>query len=136
MAAPQRQARPVSRPVRRPIPESPAGRPDRRSGRVQRRRFVVLVVAPVLLMLGSVYLHTVAANLGDRALVLEGRHAELLVEKERLEVEVSQLSAPDRVRSLAREQLGMKLPGAEDVRVYDGEDGRQDGGQEIQEGAR
>jgi cell division protein FtsL len=94
----------------------------------------MLVVLPVLLMLGSVYLHTVAANLGDQAAVMEENHAGLLVEKERLEVEVSQLSAPGRIRSMAREGLGMKSPGAGDMRSYDREDGEQDGGQEIQEG--
>ena len=97
---------------------------------------MVLVVLPVLLMLGSVYLHTVAANLGDEAMALEEKHAGLLVEKERLEVEVSELSAPGRIRSMARENLGMRSPGAEDMRSYDREDGEQDGGQEIQEGSR
>jgi cell division protein FtsL len=96
----------------------------------------MLVVLPVLLMLGSVYLHTVAANLGDEARALEERHAGLQVEKEKLEVEVSQLSAPGRIRSMARENLGMRVPGAEDMRAYDREDGEQDGGQEIQEGSR
>lgn len=95
-----------------------------------------MVVLPVLLMLGSVYLHTVAANLGDEALALEERHAGLLIEKEELEIEVSELSAPGRVRSMARENLGMRSPGAEDMRSYDREDGSQDGGQEIQEGSR
>ncbi|MGB3633231.1 MAG: hypothetical protein WA982_04260 [Rubrobacteraceae bacterium] len=97
---------------------------------------MVLVILPVLLMLGSVYLHTVAANLGDEALALEEKQAGLLVEKEELEVEVSELSAPGRIRSIARENLGMIAPGAEDMRSYDREDGEQDGGQEIQEGSR
>ncbi|HZY66209.1 MAG: cell division protein FtsL [Actinomycetota bacterium] len=97
---------------------------------------MVLVLVPVLLMLGSVYLHTVAANLGEEALLLEEKYAGLLSEKERLQVEVSKLSAPDRIRSLARENLGMRSPGAEDMRVYDREDGKQDEGQPVQEDAR
>lgn len=135
MAAPQRQARPVA-PSVRPAPKRVPGKAVRRAGLARRRRFVVLVVVPMLLMLGSVYLHTVAANLGDRQSALEGEHAELLVEKERLDIEVANLSSPDRIRSLAQGQLGMRSPGAEDIRVYDREGGRQNGGQEIQEGAR
>ena len=37
----------------------------------RRRRFALLVVVPVLLMLGSVYLHTVAAGLDSRAAELD-----------------------------------------------------------------
>lgn len=133
MAAPQRQVKPVPRPVRSAPSKTPR-RTTRPEGRVQRRRFVALVVLPVLLMLGSVYLHTVAANFGDRAMALEEKHAGLLVEKETLEVEVSELSAPGRIRSMARENLGMRSPGAEDMRAYDREDGERHGGQEIQEG--
>lgn len=96
----------------------------------------MLVVLPVLLMLGSVYLHTVAADLADEATVLEEKQAGLLIEKETLQVEVSELSAPGRIRSIARENLGMRSPGAEDMRVYDREDGEQDGGQKVQEGSR
>ena len=135
MAAPQRQTKPARQPAR-PAPRKAPGRAARHVGRVQRRRFVVLVVLPVLLMLGSVYLHTVAANLGEETMALEEKHAGLLVEKETLEVEVSQLSAPDRIRSMARENLGMRSPGAEDMRVYGREDGEQDGGQKIQEDPR
>ena len=142
MAAPQRHrkvrrtapgpAKPVYKPASRPAP----GGLGRQKGRVQRRRFVVLVVLPVLLMLGSVYLHTVAADLGNEATSLEKERAGLLVDKERLEVEVSELSAPGRIRAIAREDLGMESPGAEDMRSYDREDGEQDVGQEIQEGSR
>lgn len=132
MVAPQRQVRPGPRPEN-PRPRRAPGRSVRRSGRLQRRRFIVLVVVPVLLMLGSVYLHTVAANLGAEVSSLEERYAGLLVEKERLKVQVSELSAPDRIQPLAREGLGMRSPGAEDMRVYDREDGEQNDGQPIQE---
>ncbi len=135
MAAPQRQTRRVPQP-NRPAPRRAPGRSAGQKGQVQRRRFIVLVVLPMLLMLGSVYLHTVAANLGDEAFALEEKHAGLLVEKEELQVEVSELSAPGRIRSMARENLGMISPRAEDMRSYDREDGVQDGGQEIQEGSR
>ncbi len=135
MVSPQRQLRTAPGPEKPRLRKAPA-RKVRRSGRVQRRRFVVLVLVPVLLMLGSVYLHTVAANLGEEALLLEEKYAGLLSEKERLQVEVSKLSAPDRIRSLARENLGMRSPGAEDMRVYDREDGKQDEGQPVQEDAR
>ena len=97
---------------------------------------MVLVVLPVLLMLGSVYLHTVAADLGYKATALQEKHAGLLVEQETLEVEVSELSAPGRIRTMARENLGMRAPGAGDMRAYDREDGEQDVGQEVQEDPR
>ena len=95
-----------------------------------------MVVLPVLLMLGSIYLHTVAANLGEEVVALEEEHYGLRVEKEELEIEVSELSAPGRIRSLAQENLRMRMPGAEDMRSYGREDRVQDDRQEVQEGAR
>ena len=52
----------------------------------RRRRFAVVVVIPVLLMLGSVYLHTVSAVLTDKAAYLDERLAEVRAKGERLEV--------------------------------------------------
>lgn len=43
----------------------------RRRGVWKGRLFVVLVVVPVLLMLGSVYVHTVAAQFGNEVILLE-----------------------------------------------------------------
>lgn len=96
----------------------------------------MLVVVPALLMLGSVYTHTVSTGLSNRGAVLTEQRDELRVEKEALEVEVSRLSAPDRVRPLAREDLNMRAPAAGDMTAYDGEDGEQDATQQTQEGAR
>ena len=111
----------------------PAGAPRKASHRTQgrKRRFVVLVVVPVLLMLGSVYLHTVSAGLETRT---EGLRHELDVARaqgERLEVEVARLSAADRVRPLAREKLGMMDAGSAQLEVFKGgerEDGTTDAG--------
>ncbi len=88
-----------------------------------------MVVVPMLLMLGSIYLHTMSARVEGRASDLEERLARAEVEREELEVRVSELSSPDRIRSLARERLGMLDPGATDIEVYgkDGEDGTQKG---------
>jgi hypothetical protein len=71
----------------------------------------VTVLVPVLLMLGSVYLHTVSAGLAGG---------------------VAELSGADRIRSLAAEKLGMQDPNGADLKVYDrdGEDGTRDGGEE------
>jgi nucleotide-binding universal stress UspA family protein len=137
MAAPQRR-------YRAPVPMEPAARPTWRKGPLRlpdaaarkrqagrRRRFSLLVVVPVLLMLGSVYLHTVSAGLGSRLAYLEERVASAAAEGERLEVRVAELSSAERVRPLAEEKLGMRDPQGADLRVYGsaGEDGGQSGGE-------
>ena len=137
MAAPQRWYRSTlptepAWPAR--APEKPAVRRSRqRSARGQKRRFAVVVVVPVLLMLGSVYLHTVAGGLEGRAAELEGRIDAARAEGERLEVDVAKLSAADRVRPLAREKLGMRDAGSADVEVINAnkrEDGKAHAGAE------
>jgi cell division protein FtsB len=137
MVAPQRRyrasmpARPVAPPVRRQRPERqmPGGAAGRKAAG-RRRRFAVVVVIPVLLMLGSIYLHTVSAGLTSRAASLEERLVQIRAEGERLEVRVAELSGADRIRPLAIEKLGMKDPGG-DLEVYDvdREDGTRYGGQ-------
>jgi cell division protein FtsL len=136
MAAPQRRYR-ASVPARPDAP--PAGRYGGRPGAAarrkaigRRRRFAVIVVVPVLLMLGSVYLHTVSAGFTDKTAVLEARLARTEAEGERLEVRVTELSGAGRIRTLAAEKLGMRNPRAADLEVYDGdgEDGAQDGGEQ------
>jgi cell division protein FtsL len=137
MVAPQRRyrasipARPVAPPVRRQRPERQMpGGVARRKAAGRRRRFAVVVVIPVLLMLGSIYLHTVSAGLTGRAASLEERLVQIRAEGERLEVRVAELSGADRIRPLAIEKLGMKDPGG-DLEVYDvdREDGTRYGGQ-------
>lgn len=83
----------------------------------------MLVVIPVLLMLGSVYLQTVSASLGDRVAVLEQQGERVAAEREALDVQVSELSAPARIRSKAR-ALGMEEPSSANLSVYrnDGKD--------------
>jgi hypothetical protein len=137
MVAPQRRyrasipARPVAPPVRRQRPERqmPGGAAGRKAAG-RRRRFAVVVVIPVLLMLGSIYLHTVSAGLTGRAASLEERLVQIRAEGERLEVRVAELSGAERIRPLAIEKLGMKDPGG-DLEVYDvdREDGTRYGGQ-------
>ena len=136
MAAPQRRyrassARPVAPPVRRQRSERqmPGGEAGRKAAG-RRRRFAVVAVIPVLLMLGSVYLHTVSAGLTGRAASLEERLVQIRAEGERLEVRVAELSGADRIRPLAIEKLGMKDPGG-DLEVYDEnrEDGTRYGGE-------
>ncbi len=135
MAAPQRRyrasaaTRSGARPVvaRRP-PEAAAHK--KAAGR--RRRFAVTVLVPVLLMLGSVYLHTVSAGLAGGVSNLEERLVRAEAEGEKLGVRVAELSGAGRIRSLAAEKLGMQDPSGADLRVYDqdGEDGTRDGGEE------
>ena len=135
MAAPQRRYRASAkpRPVAPPVQREKAAR--RASGSAARRkaagRFAVVVVIPVLLMLGSVYLHTVSAGLTDKVASLDERLAQVQAEGERLEVRVAELSGAGRIRSLAIEKLGMKDPGGANLEVYDvnREDGARDGGE-------
>jgi hypothetical protein len=100
---------------------------QRAAGR--RRRFAVLVVLPVLLMLGSVYIHTISGALGGKVADLEERVARAEAEGEKLEVRVAELSGPGRIRSLASEELQMRQPSGADMKVYakHGEDGRPNG---------
>jgi len=88
-------------------------------------------VIPVLLMLGSVYLHTVSAGLTDKVASLDERLAQVKAEGERLEVRVAELSGAGRIRPIAIEKLGMKDPGGANLKVYDvdREDGARDGGE-------
>ncbi len=85
---------------------------------------MVLILMPVMLMLGSVYLHTVAADFGDRAATLQERADNAQAEQERLDIEVAKLSAPGRIRPLASDELQMRVPASNDLKVYgkDGED--------------
>lgn len=88
-----------------------------------RRAFMVLVVVPVALMLGSVYVHTEAAGLRGEAAGLAEEKARAEVEAERLEVKATELSEPGRVRDLARRELGMRDPAGGDLKTYSGSDG-------------
>jgi cell division protein FtsL len=139
MAAPQRRYRASVRTRSvAPLVETKRlrGAAARKKAAGRRRRFAVVVVVPVLLMLGSVYLHTVSAGLTGKVAGLEERLARAEAEGERLEVRVAELSGAGRIRSLAAEKLGMEDPDAADLKVYDedGEDGIHNGGE--QEGGK
>lgn len=142
MAAPQRRAAWPATTGRRPDRGKTArpaevGQASRRKAAAHRRRFLMLVVLPVLLMLGSVYLHTVSADLGHRVAVLEEQNARAASERENLDVRVSELSAPGRIRAEAQ-ALGMREPDSKDLRVYEsnGEEGNQNGGEQAQKNGR
>ncbi len=129
--------RPVERPGR-----PPDGSPKRSPGRsrkevLRRRKVMVLILLPVMLMLGSVYLHTVAADFGDRAATLQERADNAQAEQERLDIEVAKLSAPGRIRPLASGELQMREPASNDLKVYgkDGEDEAQKPERGVAEGS-
>ena len=134
MAAPQRRYK-ATLPTQPawPLQERAPGRSQdhslRRKAAGRRRRFAMLVVVPVLLMLGSVYLHTVAAGLDSRAADLDVRLDRAREEGERLEVRVAELSGAGRIRALAAEKLGMHEPQSATMKVYGdrAEDGTNDG---------
>ena len=142
MAAPQRRyrastaTRPVARPVEKGRP--PAGAGARKKAAAWHRRFAVVVVVPVVLMLGSVYLHTVAAGLTGEVAGLEERLVRAEAQGERLEIRVAELSGAGRIRSIAAEQLDMREPRGVDLEVYDkvGEDETRNGGEEKGEEPR
>jgi cell division protein FtsL len=92
-------------------------------------RAIVVLVAPVLLMLGSVYVHTVASELKGDTVRLEDEKASAEGEGERLEVRITELSDPGRVRSLAKNDLSMRDAG-KDLETYssEGEDVTDGGG--------
>lgn len=130
----------VEQPVRRRLEGrgTPKGAPESAPGRVWERgtrlgRVFVVLVVPVLLMLGSVYVHTVASKLTGEEVRLEEEKARVEGEAERLEVRVTELSEPGRIRSLAREKLGMRDPG-KDLGTYgsEGEDVVNGGGEKDQ----
>ncbi len=114
-----------SQPVEKRTPDRPQIRSLERKAAGRRRRFAMIVVVPVLLMLGSVYLHTVAAGLDAKAGDLEVRLDRVREEGERLEVRVAELSGAGRIREHAAEKLGMHEPKSSALKVYGGkvEDG-------------
>ena len=133
MAAPQRRSRAsVSpRPGTPPAKRKKPGGAARQKAATRRRRFAALVVIPVLLMLGSIYLHTVSTGLTERVASLQERVTQAQSRGERLGIRVAKLSGADRIRPLAGEKLGMKDPGGEDLNTYrpNREDGTGDGGE-------
>lgn len=137
MAAPQhwREVRPAEPWIeeRRTSGQSATKRAERRIQLGRRRRFWVLVVLPVALMLGSVYLHTVSANLNGRISALREDISRSEAKGQGFEVRVSELSSPGRVRSMASERLGMKEPSGSDMKLYggNGEDGKNDAREKI-----
>jgi cell division protein FtsB len=131
MAAPQRRYRSTlptepAWPAWERAPAKKKAGSERRRAQGRKRRFAVLVVVPVLLMLGSIYLHTVSAGLEGRAAALEQELDTARAQGERLEVDVAKLSAADRVRPLARDKLGMRDAGSADLEVISGGE-REDG---------
>jgi cell division protein FtsL len=140
MAAPQRRYR-ATLPTEPAWPtpgRAPRRSPDRvlrRKAAGRRRRFAMLVVVPVLLMLGSVYLHTVSAGLDARAAELGEKLGRVQDKGERLQVRVTELSRSARIRELAG-KLGMRQPESDALRVYGNEsrgkaeDGKQHGKQQ------
>ncbi len=141
MAAPQRRYRATfptepAWPVRKHAVRRSPDRALRRKAAARRRRFAMLVVVPVFLMLGSVYMHTIAAGLDTKAAELGVKLDRAGEEGERLKVRVAELSGAARIRELAEEKLGMHEPGSGALKVYrsEAEDGTQDG--KSQEGGK
>src|SRR5215212_6483405 len=125
-----------ARPAEERTPDHLQIRSLKRKAAGRRRRFAMIVVVPVLLMLGSVYLHTVAAGLDARAGDLEVKLDRVREAGERLEVRVAELSGAGRIRERATEKLGMHEPKSSALKVYGDktEDGTNNG--KPQQGGR
>ena len=100
------------------------------------RPFVLLVVVPVLLMLGSVYVHAAADSVSGTVAGLEEEREMAEVRQENLDLRLTELTAPERIRSEARD-LGLEEPTGS-VQVYgsQGEDGTDAAGPPGEERAR
>ncbi|MDN5697791.1 MAG: hypothetical protein L0G70_07430 [Rubrobacter sp.] len=100
------------------------------------RAFFLLVVVPVLLMLGSVYIHAAAASVSETVAGLEEEREMAEVQQENLDLRLTELTAPERIRSEARD-LGLQEPTGS-VQVYgsQGEDGTDAAGRASEERAR
>ena len=100
------------------------------------RTFTVLVVVPVLLMLGSIYAHAAADGVSERVAGLEQSRELAEARKESLDLKLTGLTSPDRIRSKARD-LGLREPiGSMKVYGVQGEDGTDAAGQTGEEKSR
>lgn len=131
MAVPQRRPQyqvPVEQQERGRLGEKSVPRGESQQawrGRARRGLTIVLLaVVPMLLMLGSVYMHTVAAGLKGETARLQEEKARAEGEGERLDVQITELSEPGRIRALARKYLEMQDPNGKELETYrrEGED--------------
>jgi cell division protein FtsL len=106
----------VRPPAVRPRPRAPSPELARRW-----RAFVALAVIPALLMLGGIYLNTVANDLSSRVAELRQQVEQVELQNREMEARASELSRPERIMDRAR-GMGLREPGAESVKVY-GSDG-------------
>ncbi|MGI8649213.1 MAG: hypothetical protein ACR2KW_02375 [Rubrobacter sp.] len=81
---------------------------ERRLAARRRRSFVFFVLIPTMLLLGSVYLHNVAADTEERITALQERIDQADSRYEQLGVREAELSNPERIRTLAEDDYGMK----------------------------
>lgn len=97
------------------------------------RAFALLGVVPVLLMLGSIYTHAAADGISEEIVGLEGQREMAGVRQENLDLRLTELTAPDRIRSEAGE-LGLREPvGSLEVYGSQREDGTDAAGQTGEE---
>lgn len=88
---------------------------ERRQAAKRRRSFVLLVLIPLSLLLGSVYLHNVASDTQARITTLQERIDDADARYEQLGVREAELSNPERIRTLAAEDHGMKDASASQI---------------------
>jgi cell division protein FtsL len=115
---------------------APLGRRRPRIGARRWRAFVALVVVPVLLMLGSIYTHAAATGISGKVAGLEQEREMAEVRQENLDLRLTALTSPERIRSKAKD-LGLRDP-VGSLKVYgsQGEDGTNAAGQTGEEKGR
>ena len=118
--APARVPRPTSRASSRgPRPQLRVLRPPRHT----RRYVVTALMVAALGIFGIVSLNALAAQAAFQARSLEAEVNELSLRHDELTAEVAALSAPGRVRQVAREELGMVPAAAAGFLIADPEEG-------------
>lgn len=94
---------PAGQPSQRPRPDlRVVGRPRHRG-----RYFALLSLVGAVGVFGVVSLHALAAEAAFEAQTLEAEVSELSMRYEELTAEVAALEAPERIRDVATEELGM-----------------------------
>lgn len=120
MAAHNYRRRPLAKPGDRRAPAPrPRGRSSKRGAARRRRAFLTLVVVPALLMMGGIYLNSLAGQFEERVMDLQRQVEQVEMQNRELKVQAAELSRPERVMDGAR-SMGMRQPGSGSVEVFEG----------------
>lgn len=88
--------------------ESPVFPPDRKA-----RRFFIPGALIILGLFGNVWITGVFMTAGYEMGTAQASHRELLRERDELKTEIATLRDPDRIRTIAQNQLGLEAAGTD-----------------------